>query len=80
MKYTKKGPGEHFDVEKNAHRDTCPDLMAAISGDRPTNQCSYFEDNCSGEDVANDDMNRVCRVRQDIPEDTQTVDMIGGGR
>ena len=77
MKHKKPGPCEHFDIVDNYYKDTCPDMVALFKGDRPTNQCDYFENNCSAEDVATDDMQRCCRERREVPEDTQTLDMFG---
>ena len=80
MKYTKRGPCEHFDMAANCHRDACPDLMAAIAGDRTTNQCSYYKKHVSAEDVESDNMNRPCRVRREIPDDDKTIDIFEGGK
>ena len=74
MRYTKKGPCEHFDVKENSYKVTCTDHP-----DNPDNKygppCDHYMENASGEDYENGDINRVCREHHDVPEDTQTADM-----
>lgn len=76
MRHRIPAPCEHWDIERNCHKDSCPDLIAIVEGD-PC-ECDYWEDNCSDEDVASDDMNHCCRVRREDYEDKQTIDLFGG--
>ncbi len=66
MKYTKKGPCEHFDMEADKPLKTCIQDTAKSEGEA----CWYWMENHSMDDVF-----AVCRERTDVPEDTQTVGM-----
>lgn len=71
-------PCEHYDAEKDYYKDTCPDMIALKAGNMPIDQCDYYHNSLTGEDVENNDMTRPCRVRRTDYADKQTIDMFRG--
>ena len=70
MKYRKRGPCRHFDLKTDSAKPS-----AKCYG---TVACYWYMENATADEIKNDPQ-APCKRREEIGEDTQTVDMFEEG-
>lgn len=73
MRELMPAPCEHFDVEQNFCKHSCPDMVEGIA---EAQNCGYYQSSLTPEDIENDP-HGPCKRRRTEYADNLTVDMFG---